>query len=314
MKVAIIGAGVLGTSLGILLKKAGFTIVAVSSRHHRNATVARDWIGQGEVVGDPGLAAMGADVVVLAVPDRAIPAVSIQVASGGALRRGAVVTHLAGGLPARVLAGVAAAGAFRGSLHPLQTFADVDTAVRMIPDSFFFLEGDPEAVEILRSVVIALEGRPVEIEGSKKALYHAGASAASNFLVSLVEFARGLLVQAGVPPDVALPALLPLVRGTLANLEAVGLPQALTGPISRGDLGTVRSHLQSLKGIPGNAVRLYRELGRRTVQVALGKGTLSKERADQMLDVLAEGEVSLPEERPEPPGPTDLPDADFAGA
>ncbi len=298
MKVTIVGTGILGTSLGVLLHRAGYQIVAVCGRHKRNAQLAAGTIGAGEVIGDPGLAAMGADIVLLAVPDRAIPSVSISVAAGGALRRGAVVAHLAGGLPARVLAGVEAAGAHCGSMHPLQTFADVDTALRMLRDTFFFLEGDTEAVEVLRSLVIAINGRPVTLEANQKAVYHAGACAASNFLVALVEYARNLLVKSGVPYDVALPALLPLLKGTIANLDAVGLPGALTGPIARGDIGTVRSHINSLRALPGNTVRLYRELGRRTVQLAVRKGTLSAERAGTMLEVLAEGEYPLPGEEP----------------
>jgi predicted short-subunit dehydrogenase-like oxidoreductase (DUF2520 family) len=143
LKVTIIGAGVLGTSLGLLLRRAGYEIAAICSRTKRSAQLAAGHIGGGEVVGDAGMAAMGADVVLLAVPDRVIPSVAIQVAAGGALRRGAVVAHLAGGLPAAVLAGVSAAGAYRGSMHPLQSFADVDTAVRNLPESYFFLEGDP---------------------------------------------------------------------------------------------------------------------------------------------------------------------------
>lgn len=299
-KVAIIGAGTLGTSLGVLIQRAGYQVTAICSRHMRSAQVAQSIVGAGEVVGDPGLAAMGADLVLLAVPDRAIPSVSLQVASGGALKRGAVVAHCAGGLPARVLAGVSAAGCHRGTMHPLQTFADVDTALQHMRDTFFFLEGDAEAVEVLRSVVIAIHGRPVTLEGGQKSVYHAGACAASNFFVALVEYARNLLIRAGVPAEVALPALLPLLRGTLANLEEVGLPKALTGPIARGDLGTVRSHIQSLRDLPGNTVRLYREMGRRAVQLAMRKGTLSRERADAMLEVLAEGEYPLPGE--EPPG------------
>jgi predicted short-subunit dehydrogenase-like oxidoreductase (DUF2520 family) len=311
VNVTLIGAGVLGTALGILLQRAGYRIVAISSRTVRSAEAARALIGSGEVVGDARLAVMGADIVLLAVPDRFIPNLSIQVAGGGALKRGAVVAHLAGGLPSRILAGVSAAGGFRGSAHPLQTFADVDVALHSLPDSFFFLEGDPEAVDVLRSMVLALNCRPVELEGSQKALYHAGAAAASNFVVALVEYARELLVRAGVPPDVALPALLPLVRGTLANLERVGLPDALTGPIARGDLGTVRNHIRSLQALPGDVIRVYRELGRQTVQVALRKGTLSKERARVIVDALAEGEYPLP------PGtggigPGSLPEAPFA--
>ncbi len=286
MKVAIIGAGVLGTSLGILLRRAGYDIAAVCSPNRRSAQVAATLIGQGDVVGDNGLAAMGADLVILAVPDKAIASVAIEVSAGGAMKRGAIVAHCAGGLPAGVLSGVNAAGGHKGAIHPLQSFADVDTAVQMLPETFFFLEGDPEAVDVLRSVVIALNGRPVEIDGSKKALYHAGAAAASNFLVTLIQYAVTLLFRAGVPADAALGALLPLIKGTVANLENVGLPDALTGPIARGDLGTVKRHLRALEGMPGDFVRLYRLLARKTIDVATAKGSLEDEDAQKLLDLL----------------------------
>lgn len=286
MKVAIIGAGVLGTSLGILMRRAGYDIVAVCSPNRRSAQDAASLIGGGEVVGDNGMAAMGADVVLLTVPDKAIASVAIEVSAGGALRNGAVVAHCAGGLPAGVLSGVRAAGGHPGSIHPLQSFADVDTAVRMLPQTFFFLEGDKEAVDVLRSVVIALDGRPVEIEGKDKALYHAGAAAASNFLVTLVNYAVTLLYRAGVPRDAGLAALLPLIKGTVANLEAVGLPDALTGPIARGDLGTVKRHLRALESMPGDFARLYRVMARKTIDLGVKKGTLDQEDADHLLELL----------------------------
>ena len=185
------------------------------------------------------------------MPDRAIPVVAIQVASGGALRRGAVVAHCSGALPAGVLAGVRAGGGWPGSIHPLQTFADVETAIASLPGSFYFLEGDTEAVDVLRSVVLSIDGRPVPLDSAQKSLYHAAACAASNFLVTLVDYAASLMMKAGVPPDVAMPALLPLVHGTVRNLETVGLPDALTGPISRGDIGTVKGHLAALRRAPG---------------------------------------------------------------
>src|SRR5262245_9402353 len=115
------------------------------------------------------MAAMGVDFVILAVPDRAIPTVAIQVAAGGALKRGAVVAHLSGVLPSGVLAGVRAAGGWQGSVHPLQSFADVETAIATLSSSFYFLEGDEEAIDVLRSFVISLEGRPVTIDSEAKA-------------------------------------------------------------------------------------------------------------------------------------------------
>lgn len=286
MKVTIIGAGVLGTALGVLLKRAGYTIAAISSLNRRSAQVAATLIGECEVVGDPGLAAMGADIVLLTVPDRAIPSLAIQVAAGGALRHGAVVAHCAGGLPAGVLSGVTAAGGHRGCMHPLQSFADVDTAIRMLPDTFFFLEGDAEAVDVLRSVVIALKGRPITMESKGKALYHAGAAAASNFLVVLIEYAVQLFFRAGVERETALAALLPLIKGTVENLEQVGLPDALTGPIARGDIGTVKRHMKALRDIPGDTVRLYRVMAQRTIDLALQKGTLSDDDARALRGLL----------------------------
>ena len=287
MKIAIVGAGLLGTALGVLLKRAGHQIVAINCRTLKSARAAAKVIGDVQVVGDPALAAMGADLVLLAVPDRAIPTVAIQVAAGGALRRGAVVAHCSGALPAGVLAGVRAAGGWPGSIHPLQSFADVETAITNLPGSFFFLEGDEEAVDVLRSVVISLDGRPVPLDSASKALYHAAACAASNFLVTLVDYAASLMTKAGVPPDVAMPALLPLVAGTVRNLEAVGIPEALTGPISRGDIGTVRNHLAALRKAPGDLVRLYVALARKTVEVALRKGRIERQTADAFLTLLS---------------------------
>ena len=286
MKVAIIGAGVLGTSMGILMRRAGYDIVAVCSPNRRSAQVASSLIGAGEVVGDNAMAALGADLILLAVPDRAIASVAIEVSAGGAMRRGAVVAHCAGGLPSAVMSGVRAAGGHRGAIHPLQSFADVDTAVQMLPETFFFLEGDDEAVDVLRSVVIALDGRPVHIDGKSKALYHAGAAAASNFLVTLVNYAVTLLFRAGVPRDAGLAALLPLIKGTVANLEAVGLPDALTGPIARGDLGTVKRHLRALESMPGDFARLYRLMARKTIDLGVKKGSLAEEDAQHLFDLL----------------------------
>ncbi|MDJ0521022.1 MAG: DUF2520 domain-containing protein [Planctomycetota bacterium] len=286
MKVTIIGAGVLGTSLGVLLRRAGYEIAAISSLNRRSAQEAASHIGGCDVVGDPGLAALGADVVILAVPDRVIPAVAIEVASGGALKRDAAVVHLAGGLPSGILSGVRAAGGYRGAMHPLQSFADVGSAVRMLPETYFFLEGDGPAVEAMRQLVAALGGKPITIDVGDKALYHAAASVASNFFVTLVDFAVTLLGKTGVGRDVALQALVPLMQGTLSNLESVGLPNALTGPIARGDVGTVRRHLRALQMLPSELGKLYRHLARKTIEVARRKGSLDKTGGEQLLDLL----------------------------
>lgn len=307
MKIAIVGAGVIGTSLGLLLQRAGHVVVALASRTKRRAQAAAALLGGVEVVADPALAAMGADVVLLAVPDREIAALGERIAQGGALRRGAIVAHLAGGLPASVLDPVRAAGAYPGAMHPLQTFADVDTAVRMLPDTAFAIEGDPRATEALGQLARDVGGRPLHVASGQKAAYHAGAVLASNFVVALLDGAVDLLVRAGVPREEALPALLPLLRGTVSNLGSVGLPDALTGPIARGDVGTVRSHLGALAAGPGDLLRLYLALAQRTIEVALRKGTLAPAEAAALRALLAEHDPgaagSSPGTGPRPPSP-----------
>ena len=296
MKVAIIGAGVIGTSLGVLLHRAGHRVVAMASRNRRSAQLAASQIPGAEVVGDPAMAALGADVVLLAVPDSAIAEVAIQVAAGGALRKGAVVAHLAGGLPAGVLSGVIAAGGHRGALHPLQSFADVTNAVQSIPRTYFTVEGDPEAVDVLRALVVTLGARALEMRPGGRALYHAAAAAASNFFVALMDYAQELMVRAGVAPGLALPALLPLVRGTIDNLEAIGLPHALTGPIARGDVGTVRRHLRALEDLPAELSGLYIHLARRTLHVAIQKAVLDEEDIAAFRELLEAGDAEAPPE------------------
>lgn len=289
MKVALVGAGVIGTSLGMLLQRAGHTLVALTSRTKRRAQVASGLLGGVEVVGDPGLVALGADLVLLAVPDREIESVAAQVVSGRALKRGAVVAHLAGGLSADVLAVARTVGAACGALHPLQTFANVETALRLLPETFFFVEGDEVAVDLLRSLVVGLGARCLPIASERKALYHAGAVAASNFVVTLVDCAVQLLVRAGVPAEEALPALLPLLKGTVQNLEQVGLPGALTGPVARGDVATVQRHLEALATGPADVLRLYRDLAYQTVAVAEAKGSVSPAQALRLRHLLREG-------------------------
>jgi predicted short-subunit dehydrogenase-like oxidoreductase (DUF2520 family) len=288
MKIAMVGAGVIGTALGLLLQRAGHVVVALAGRTKRRTQAAAERLGGVEVVTDPGLAAMGADVVLLAVPDREIAGVAQRIAAAGALRRGAVVAHLAGGLGTTVLEPVRAVGAHVGTLHPLQTFADVETALQLLPGTYCAVEGDALAAEALTRLAHDLGGRPFHVAPGHKASYHAGAVVASNFVVTLMDVAVELLQRAGIPRDEALPALLPLLRGTLANLEKVGLPDALTGPVARGDTGTVRGHLAALATGPDALRHLYVTLSRRTLELALRKGSLRPAQAEPLRALLAE--------------------------
>jgi predicted short-subunit dehydrogenase-like oxidoreductase (DUF2520 family) len=151
------------------------------------------------------------------------------------------------------------------------------------------VEGDEAGRAMAAALAEQLGGTALDVEGQGMALYHAGASIASNFLVALVDAATEALGAAGIARDQALPALMPLLHGTLENLATKGLPAALTGPVARGDAGTIERHLAALGERAPGLVALYRTLARRTVAIARAQGTAPAEALDAIDRSLAEG-------------------------
>jgi len=249
-------------------------------------------------VADPQAVADAADLVFITTPDGAIAEVAAQVR----WRPDAWVVHVSGAESLDALEPARRAGAAVGSMHPLQTFADIEHAVAAMPGSTFALEGEGPLLACLREMARALGGRAIELRPEDKALYHVAAVLASNYVVTLMDMATGLWQEFGVEQDSAAKALLPLLQGTVDNLRRLGLPDALTGPIARGDLGTVRRHLKALEASAPDMLLAYRELGLRTVPVAealcrkrtrLGRSDGSgRERLEALRRLLAAGPVA----------------------
>jgi predicted short-subunit dehydrogenase-like oxidoreductase (DUF2520 family) len=173
-----------------------------------------------------------------------------------------------------------------GGFHPLQTFSGIDQAIENLPGSTFGIEASGELLGQLKEMALALDGDWVELRGEDKVLYHAAAVFACNYWVTLVQVASDLWGTFGASQTKAVKALLPLLRGTLADMEKVGLPHALTGPIARGDLGTIRKHLAALERKAPHLLALYRELGDLTVAIAVAKGRVDRGRAEEMRRLL----------------------------
>ncbi len=284
--VSIIGAGVVGTAVGYLLRQKGHTVNGVVSRNLKNAENAVRFIGEGTPGDDPAKGALGSDWVFITTPDRSIKETCEKVASGGGFKDGAIAVHLSGALSSEILASAREHGARALSIHPIQSLASVEQAVRNLPGSYFSMEGDPAAMADGREIVEALGGMLVVIPSEQKALYHAGAAVASNYLVTVVDYAITIFESLGMDRDEALKAVLPLVRGTVNNIERVGVPDALTGPIARGDLDTVEGHINVLAKKLPNMVRLYCELGKHAVVVGMAKGTISRDEGGRLLELL----------------------------
>jgi predicted short-subunit dehydrogenase-like oxidoreductase (DUF2520 family) len=283
---AIIGCGKVGITLAWHLAQIGFVPAGFSSRRSASAHAAAETAGDGRVCRDPRDATGDADVVFITTPDAAIQTVAKDLAEREGLKRGAVVLHCSGVLPSTILAPVHACGAHAGSLHPLQSFAEPSFPSNPFRGIVMAGEGEPRALDMARAIATRLKAKFLAIETANKTLYHAAAVVASNYLVTLLDVAKQLLEGCGIAPEEALDVLMPLVRGTLANIESRGVNGALTGPIARGDWETVDAHCRKIaQSLPG-LLSFYQEMGRHTLPLAKAGGALDKDNQRALKNLL----------------------------
>ncbi len=282
LKLGFIGAGTVGTALAVRLAEKGYPVVAVSSSTLASAEqLARQVTGckaypQGQGVADV------AELVFITTPDGAIP----QVAAALKWHRGQSVVHCSGADSLDVLEPARQAGVLVGGFHPLQTFASVSYALQNLPGSTFALAAEGSLLGQLKEMATALGGRWVQLKAGDKVLYHVAAVIACNYVVTLTKMATDLWQVFGVSSSEATQALMPLMRGTLNNLGNIGLPNALTGPIARGDLGTIRKHISALEKAAPALLPAYRELGLQAIPIALAKGKVDRQRAEELRALL----------------------------
>ncbi len=284
MKLGFIGAGVVGTALAASLADKGYAVVAVGSRSEASAAKLAARLPGCRAV-TPQEVADAADLVFVTTPDDAIAGV----VAGLRWRAGQSVVHCSGAASTDILEPARAAGARVGGFHPLQTFASPEQAIQNLPGTTFGLEAVEPLLGQLGELATALGGTWVRLRPEDKVLYHAAAVFASNYLVALVKLATDLWGEFGVATPEATRALLPLLRGALNNLDRVGLPHCLTGPIARGDVGTVERHLAALSARAPEVLEVYRQLGRAAIPIGLAKGTLAPTAAERLGELLKDG-------------------------
>ena len=262
----VVGLGRLGRSVARLAALSGaYRLLDVMGRRLPPLEEARAFVGAGRLVSDMRQLAQ-ADLYLLAVPDAAIASCARALAAAGVAPEGAVVFHASGAGDASLLQPLAEQAVLTASLHPAFSFADPGRAVEGFAGTLCALEGDEEACRRLEAFARALGGRPFRLAQGGKAAYHAGLSVASNFLVALLAMAEGLTCRAGVPDGLVADLLGGLMRQTLENALELGPHAALTGPIVRGDVGTVERHLAVLAD--AELASAYRALGRQAVALA----------------------------------------------
>ncbi|MEW6183175.1 MAG: Rossmann-like and DUF2520 domain-containing protein [Bacillota bacterium] len=281
-KVAVIGAGRVGSALALSLTERGYPVAAVASRSAASAERLAAKVGAR--VCAAAEAAREGELVFVTTPDGVIGTTAAEIAREGGIRGGQYVAHVSGAHPAAILMPAKEAGAVVFSLHPLQSFATPELALERLPGSYFTFEGDRDAYPLARQLVDDLGGSLFQIEAAAKPLYHAAACVASNYLVTLLDLVLVLAGQSGLPRADILPAFLPLIQGTINNVSEVGPIAALTGPVARGDSGTIRQHAAAMGKEEWG---LYRLIGLFTVKIAREKG-LSPEAAEELQKIFSE--------------------------
>jgi len=280
--IGFIGAGTTGTALAVRLAQHGYQVIAVSSRSLNSAEKLAGMISGCQVYNGAQEVADVAQLVFVTTPDDTIPEVAAEVQ----WHKEQNVVHCSGAHSVDILEAAKQRGANTGCFHPLQTFASVDQAIDNMPGSTFAIEAEEPLLGVLEEMATALEGDWVNLKDGDKVLYHTAAVFACNYLVTLVKLATDLWQTFGVSPAQATKALMPLLRGTLSNIENVGLPNCLTGPIARGDLGTISRHLESLEKQATPLLNIYKELGRQTIPIALAKGKIDLQRTEELKALL----------------------------
>ena len=286
--IAFIGAGRVASALARGFARAGHPVTGVASRTFERARALADSVAGCNVCASPQAAADGADLVFLTVPDDAIA----RTAAGLVWRTGQAVAHCSGATEVAVLAPAAARGAAIGGFHPLQNFADPETALAGLAGCAVAIEADGPLAGSLERLAHALGARPIRLPHGARALYHCAGSFAAPFVTTLLHEAVRIWRGFGMTESEALAALVPLARGTLDSIAQAGTVAGLAGPIARGDTGTVERHLRALGALDERTLDFYRELASRVVPIALEKGTLAPGETATLERLLGSGRAS----------------------
>ncbi|MDE2859911.1 MAG: DUF2520 domain-containing protein [Chloroflexota bacterium] len=268
LRVGFIGAGRAAGALAAGLSERGYPVPAVASRTHASAAALAERIEGCKAVASAQRVAESCDIVFITTPDAAIESVAREVDWPA----GVGVAHCCGAESASILDAARVQGAPTGSFHPMQTFTQATRGTDCFAGVTFAIDGSPPLLDVLAEMARALGGRPVEVRPEHRALYHLSGFLACGLMTAQVGRAADLWSVMGFTREQGLEALVPILRGTVDSLEAQGLPGALTGPISRGDLGTVRKHLEAIESYAPSLLPLYCESALGAITLAVEKG------------------------------------------
>ncbi|RYU14501.1 DUF2520 domain-containing protein [Nocardioides iriomotensis] len=288
-RIGVVGAGRVGAVLAAALREAGHEIVAVAGESHASRTRI-DTLLPGVRVAKPTAVSRACDLLLLTVPDDMLSNVVTMLAASGAIREGQYVVHTSGKHGLSVLQPAADVGAHVLAMHPAMTFTGTDLDLTRLDGCVYGVTAEPETEHLAVRLVTDLRGRVVRVEEDRRALYHAGLAHGANHLVTLVAQAMDLLRASGADDPAA--TLRPLLTAALDNALEYG-SAALTGPIVRGDVETVRAHLRDIAANRPATLESYVAMARATANQAVVDGRLLPIRAAKLVGILNDALVEV---------------------
>ncbi|WP_285731746.1 DUF2520 domain-containing protein [Nocardiopsis sp. ATB16-24] len=282
LRVGVIGPGRVGSVLGQALGRAGHTVVAASAVSEASKKRVADRLPTARIL-EPAQVVEASDLILLTVPDDALTDLAEGLASTGVDLRGKILAHASGAHGHGALAPATRVGALPLALHPVMTFTGRDEDIARLADCAFGVTAPEQLRPIAEALVVEMGAEPVWIPEDKRTLYHAALAGGANHMVTLVAESASLLASAGVPEPGRM--LAPLLSAALDNALRLGI-HGLSGPVLRGDAGTVAGHIEQLRSTAPEGVASYVELARLTADRAINAGMLKPEDAAHLLDVL----------------------------
>jgi len=282
-KIAFIGCGAVGKTLAVALSKGGYSVIAASSRTYSSAEDLASRIAGCVSYESIPEAALQADLIFITTFDSAIESVVNSIKWSA--RQAAV--HCSGASSLDVLKTAESQGASIGSFHPLQAFAGVDDALAALPGSTFGIEGEGQLKDYLTQLALDVGGKPIFLQSSDKPLYHASAVTLGGVLMGQIAvIAQIWQDRLGVERNEALKTLIPMVRGVADALEANGIPNGIAGPYVRGDIETVKKHLEAMRSVGIKEMQMYATTALAGIKFAAEKGVCSAEDVKVMKGLL----------------------------
>ncbi len=283
-KISIIGCGKVGTALAVFLSKAGYKIAGLSSKTIDSARKTAKNSGSGTIFNNPEDAAKMGDIIFITTPDNIIEKICSNITKKNILKKKTIIFHCSGALSSKILISAIKKDLYTGSIHPLQSFAPYKKNQKSpFKGINISIEGGKEAREKGKEIVNNLEAFFFTIPTKAKILYHTAAVVASNYLVTLENFALHLLYKAGLSENRAYEILEPLIYGTLNNIKNRGIKNSLTGPIAREDIQIVSSHIKDINKYCPEFSPLYKLLGKHTLEIAQAKKKMDSKNIEQFL-------------------------------